>query len=203
MDITLKPYTTITREQFLFHEMRTTARLMNAGKSDEEIMNEISENNLFQYPTEKMIRNLAGVCLKRLHAMESDKLVEIIAEGSSSSAKQACLYAMLMYYHLVWDFMTTVIADKFQSKDFHYSKRDLNGFFTRLQEQNDDVASWSEETVKKCKSVLNRIIVETEYLDNAKSEILNPVLIDFEIKEVLIEKKDYASLAVFNCFEEV
>ena len=39
----------ITREQFLFYEMRTTARLMNGGLSDEEILKRIIEENLFQY----------------------------------------------------------------------------------------------------------------------------------------------------------
>lgn len=197
------PYRTITREQFLFHEMRTTARMLQAGKTDDEIIKEIFDNNLFQFPTERMTKNIASVCLRRLHALDSDRAVEIIADGSVTSAKQACFYAMMMYYHLIWDFMSTVIAEKFRTKDFHYSRRDLNSFFTRLQEQNDDVASWSEETVKKCKSVLNRILIETEYLDSSKSEQLNPVLIDQELKEIMMDKKDYASLAAFNCFEEV
>ena len=53
-DIGKIPYKAgITREQFLFHEMRTTAKLMNKGFNDEEIVNEIIEDNLFQYPTEK------------------------------------------------------------------------------------------------------------------------------------------------------
>ena len=197
------PYKTITREQFLFHEMRTTARLMRTGKSDKEIMKEIFDNNLFQFPTERMVKNIASVCLKRLHALESPEAIEIIAEGSVLSAKQACFYAMMLFYHLIWDFMSTVIAEKFRTKDFHYSRRDLNSFFTRLQEQNDEVASWSDGTVKKCKSVLNRMLIETEYLDSSKSEQLNPVLIDQELKRIMLEKKDYASLAAFNCFEEV
>ena len=197
------PYKTITREQFLFHEMRITARLLNSGRSDKEIIKEIFDNNLFQYPTERMIRNIASVCLKRLHALDSAEAVEIVAEGSVTSAKQACFYSMMLYYHLIWDFMSTVIAEKYRTKDFFYSRRDLNSFFTRLQEQNDEVASWSEGTIKKCKSVLNRMLIETEYLDSAKSEQLNPVLIDQELKEIMLEKKDYASLAAFNCFEEV
>lgn len=197
------PYKTITREQFLFHEMRTTARLMLNGKTDKEIMKEIFDNNLFQFPTERMVKNIASVCLKRLHALESSQAVEIIAEGSVSSAKQTCFYSMMLYYHLIWDFMSTVIAEKFRTKDFHYSRRDLNSFFTRLQEQNDEVASWSDGTVKKCKSVLNRMLIETEYLDSSKSEQLNPVLIDQELKGIMLEKKDYVCLAAFNCFEEV
>lgn len=195
------PYKTITREQFLFHEMRITARLLLEEKSDKEIIDEIVSNNLFQYPTERMIKNLAGVCLKRLHELDDMTLVNIIANGSSESAKQVCLYAMMNYYHLVWDFMTTVIAEKFRLKDFYFSKMDVNVFFTRLQEQNDVVATWSDSTITKCKQVLVKVLVENEYLDSSRSETLNPVLIDFQLKNALINKNESASLAAFNCFE--
>ena len=46
----------LTREQFLFFEMRTTAKLMTEGLSDEEIHQRIYEDNLFQFPTEKSIK---------------------------------------------------------------------------------------------------------------------------------------------------
>ena len=39
----------LTREQFLFYEMRTTARLMKTGLDDAEIVKRIISDNLFQY----------------------------------------------------------------------------------------------------------------------------------------------------------
>ena len=48
------PYiASLTREPFLFYEMRSTAKLMAEGNSDDAIVKEIVEQNLFQYPTEK------------------------------------------------------------------------------------------------------------------------------------------------------
>ncbi len=196
-------YKTITREQFLFHEMRITARQMSNISNKKSLINEIADNNLFQFPTERMIRNIANVCYNRLESLDSSELIELIGEGSISAAKQTCLYAMMCSNRLIWDFMTTVIAEKYRTKDFYYSRRDLNSFFTRLQEQNDEVASWSEGTIKKCKSVINRILVENEYLDSMKADRLNPVLIDPELKNIMIQKRDTACLAAFNCFEEV
>ena len=50
------PYiASLTREPFLFYEMRSTAKLMVEGNSDDAIVKEIVEQNLFQYPTEKSI----------------------------------------------------------------------------------------------------------------------------------------------------
>ena len=58
-------YRTITREQFLFHEMRIVAKLLIAGKNDKQIIDEVVSKNLFQYPTEKSLNNITKVCLAR------------------------------------------------------------------------------------------------------------------------------------------
>ena len=74
------PYiASLTREPFLFYEMRSTAKLMVEGNSDDAIVKEIVEQNLFQYPTEKSITRMAKACIKRLHALEDDSLVSAIA----------------------------------------------------------------------------------------------------------------------------
>lgn len=194
-------YKTLTREQFLYSEMRITARLMVQGLSDKEILQEVEEDNLYQYPTNKMVRNITGVCLKRLHVLNSEKLVNLIANGSSDTAKQTCLYAMIKYYQIVFDFMVGVIGEKYRLKDMSYSRMDVNVLFTRLQEQNETVANWSESTISKNKQVLTKLLVENDYLDSTKSTTLNPVLIDLELKEVLKERDEKAILSAFNCFE--
>ena len=195
------PYNgSLTREQFLFYEMRTTAKLAAQGLSDEQIVQKILEENLFQFPTEKSIRNLAGVCLGRLHAMNDESLINAIADQPTDVAKQICLYAMMKQNRLVMDFMITVIGEKYRLMDTSFGKLDTNTFFMRLQEQDDHVASWSEATVKKIKSVLVSILVENGYLDSYKSAVLNPVLISRVLENAIRCNGDDAVLPAFNCF---
>lgn len=197
-----EPYkASFTREQFLFHEMRVIASLMLNDFSDDEIINQVYESNLFQYPTEKSVRRMARNCLKRIHLLNDNILIDIIANGASDSAKQVCLYAMMNQYRVIYEFMVSVIGEKYRLKDFSFSKKDINVFFSRLQEQSDVVASWSDSTIQKLKQVLLKMLVDTEYLDNTKSERLNTVLIDFDLKNILIDKRDIGALSVFNCFE--
>ena len=194
------PYNgTLTREQFLFYEMRTMAKLVAAGLTDEEATEAIIKDNLFQYPTEKSIKNLAGVCLKRLHSMNDDCLMEAIAKLPADAAKQICLYAMMKKNRLVWDFMITVIGEKYRILDTSFGKVDLNTFFMRLTEQDDNVASWSDATVQKIKQVLVRILVENEYLDSTRADHLNPVLIGSLLEERIRANDDNAALIAFNC----
>ena len=137
----------LTREQFLFYEIRIAAKFYLQDKAVDEAVLLIKQDNLFQYPTERMIANLTRTCYRRLDALDNRTLVEELANAPAEIAKQINLYAMMRYNRLVREFMTTVIGEKFRNQDFAFSRRDLNTFFTRLQEQNDDVASWSEQTV--------------------------------------------------------
>ena len=74
------PYkASLTREQFLFYEMRTTARLLIQGQSENEILSQIVRENLYQYPTEKTVKKVAQACLRRLNGLNDASLVSAIA----------------------------------------------------------------------------------------------------------------------------
>lgn len=195
------PYVaSLTREPFLFYEMRSTAKLMAAGLSEEAIVKEIVEQNLFQYPTEKSITRMAKACIKRLHALEDESLIAMIASQPTDVAKQICLYAMMKQSRLIWEFMLTVIGEKYRLRDMSFGKIDLNTFFMRLQEQNDTVASWSDTTITKLKQIIARVLVETEYLDSIKADHLNPVWLHPALENAIRSNGDMAALPAFNCF---
>ena len=195
------PYTaSLTREPFLFYEMRTTAKLLTSGLSDEDAVAQITADNLFQYPTEKSIARMAKACIKRLQAMEDADLIHAIATQPTEIAKQICLYALMKQSRLVWEFMLTVIGEKYRSKDSSFGRIDLNTYFIRLQEQDDTVASWSEGTITKLKQVLAKILVETEYLDDVRADHLNPVYLHPILENAIRSHGDLAVLPAFNCF---
>lgn len=200
MDNTYPYIASLTREPFLFYEMRTTAKLLSDGFDDKEAVEKIVDENLFQYPTEKSVRRMANTCVKRLHEMNDDSLLQAIAIQPTDVAKQICLYAMMKQSRLVWEFMLTVIAEKYRLKDSSFGKIDLNTYFMRLQEQDDTVASWSDATITKLKQILARVLVETEYLDSIKSTQLNPVLIHPILENAIRSNGDEAMLPAFNCF---
>ncbi len=194
------PYSAvITREQFLFYEVRTTAKLVNEGLSKDAVVDRIVKDNLFQYPTEKTIKRMALTCLQRLDSLEDETLVQAIAAQPSEVSKQICLYAMMRQYRLVWDFMLTVIGSKYRLMDTSFGKIDLNTFFMRLQEQDDWVAAWSENTITKAKQVLARVLVENEYLDSLTADHLNPVLISPLLENAIRAAGQELALPAFNC----
>ncbi len=195
------PYiASLTREPFLFYEMRTTAKLLTSGLSAEDAVAQITVENLFQYPTEKSITRMAKACVKRLQVMKDADLIHAIATQPTEIAKQICLYALMKQSRLVWEFMLTVIGEKYRSKDSSFGRIDLNTYFIRLQEQDDTVASWSEGTITKLKQVLAKILVETEYLDDVRADHLNPVYLHPILENAIRSHGDLAVLPAFNCF---
>ena len=190
----------LTREQFLYFELRTVARLVCEGKSREDIISEIYENNLFQFPTERMIKSIANTCFKRIDALDSAELVSYLADSSAEVAKQINLYAIMCENCIVYDFMSEMIGGKYRSQELDFSAKDVNVFFMELAEKVPAVNGWSESTIKKLKQVLVRFLVECEYLENTRSDKLLPVYLYPELEAVIREKNDTAALAAFNCF---
>lgn len=190
----------LTAEQFLFFEMRIVSKQYLEGKPIEEIIENVKRDNLFQYPTERMINRCARACHRRIFALGNEKLVYEVANAPVDVAKQINLYAMMRYNRLAREFMIDLIGEKYRQQDFSYTRKDINVFFSHLQEQNDDVAAWSEQTITKLKQVLTKCLIETEMQDSVRDTTLNPIFISAELESGIRENNDLTALAAFNCF---
>ena len=191
----------LTAEQFLFYEMRIVSKQYLEGQPIEEIIEDVKRDNLFQYPTERMINRCAHACHRRLVALGNEKLVYEVANAPVEVAKQINLYAMMRYNRLVREFMVDLVGEKYRQQDFSYTRKDINVFFSRLQEQNDDVAAWSDQTITKLKQVLTKCLIETKMLDSVRDTTLNSIFISVELENGIRENNDLTALAAFNCFK--
>ena len=190
----------LTREQFLFYETRVVARLLADGLAREEILRAVKQDNLFQFPTERMVASICNTCLRRLDGLNSTELVQALAFGAQEDAKRINLYAMMRDNRIVWDFMVSVIGEKYRTQDYELTLSDLNMFFLHLQEQNDQIAAWSDSTVRKIKQVLKRCLLECGYLESAKSPRLAPVFPCPALVAAIRQNRDTEALAAFNSF---
>ena len=200
MYVTMPYNGALTAEQFLFYEIRIVSKQYLEKKSIDEIIEYIQRDNLFQYPTEREVARLTRACHKRLVALDNDKLVYELANAPVEVAKQINLYAMMRYNRLVREFMEGLIGEKYRQHDFSYTRKDINVFFSRLREQNDDIAAWSEQTIAKLKQVLTKCLIETEMLDSFRDHNLNPIFISVELENGIRENNDLTALSAFNCF---
>lgn len=190
----------LTAEQFLFYEIRIVAKLYTENKTLNEIIETVRRDNLFQYPTEREINRMVRACVKRLEALGNNKLALEIINAPTETAKQINLYAMMCCNRLVREFMVNLIGEKYRQQDYFYTRKDINIFFSNLQEQNEDIAKWSDSTIKKLKQVLTKCLIETEIINSFRDITLNPILISNELENGIRENNDLSALAAFNCF---
>ena len=74
---------TITAEQFLFYEIRIASKYYLDGTSVEDAIEEIKKNNLFQYPTERLVARMVRSCYKRLDALDDEQLRQELTTAAS------------------------------------------------------------------------------------------------------------------------
>lgn len=141
----------LTREQFLPHEMRIVAALRMQGASDEQVIVRVKSENLFQYPTERMVANRATVCLRRLDAMvptdavcaargidpktaveAASSLTRLMASGTPTQADQVIFYSMICRYDIVRELVLVEVGERLQNFDYAFTAVDLNAFMTRF-----------------------------------------------------------------------
>ena len=73
-----------------------------------------------------------------------------------------------------------------------------NTFFMHLTEQSDQVAQWSESTIKKLGGVLMNILVQNEYLLNSRAKDLQPVFLQSPVRDAVKRHQDEWMLSAFN-----
>ena len=199
----------LTRESFLLNEMRLTARLYaDEHLQGAAVQQQICENNLFQYPTERSQRSLSKVCCRWLERLSQDKtvreqLIDLIAHGTTEQAAQTALYAIMCDNRLVWEFMVYVIGGKFRRNDLFLSNREITTFIHGLASQDATLASWSDATCNKIRQVLNRMLVDTGMKSSVRSEQLIVPYLDGTLKQAICSNGDKAALAAFGVCGEV
>ena len=189
----------LANETLRFREMRIVAKLVLEGDSDSEICEEVFAENLFQYKsgssyTQKVLR----LALQRLHALGTRELVAGVAEESSESAKQICLYSMMLTNRVMMDFMLYVVAEKYRTFDRHFNG-DAEKFLNRISQQSSPPISWSTLTIRAMAKSMRNALYETGILDR-KNKTLQPILIPAVLRRAIIERGDRAILTAFNDF---
>lgn len=179
----------LTGEAFLFYEIKQVARLKLSGFSDQEIREEVTAKNLFQYATEKRLSRRLGATIRRTQVLD-DTLLRCLVDKPSETGRIINLYAIMKTNRLMFDFVLEVIGEKFESNQLLLEKRDINEFFLAKREQHEDIARWKDQTVKKLKQVIQKIVLEAGLLDEQDKCSLHRPSVDSELIKHMDEIAD-------------
>lgn len=180
---------TLTGASFLFFEFKQVVQLREQGLSDLEIRERVLSDNVFQYGKKSSLQRSLPSIIRRVNVLD-ETLRNMVLEDSMNSGKVINLYAIMKTDRLFFEFMNEVIREKFEQHTNLLEKKDLNLYFIAKTEQDEGMASWSEQTVNKLKQVLLRILHESGILKNKKTGELNRLLVNEKLKNHLINVGD-------------
>lgn len=174
----------LTGAAFMFYEFKQVATLKDQGLTDQEIRKKVVEENLFQHAKISSLQRGLPSILRRVNVLD-DELRRMVIEDSVEVGKAINLYAIMKTDRLFFEFIQEVIQEKFQINNYSFEKKDLNMYFTVKAEESKNISEWTDATVQKLKQVYIKILLDTGMLKDKKSDELNRLIIDKQIKEHL------------------
>lgn len=117
------------------------------------------EENVLQFrKLSSAIRSLQEV-LKRLKNLEEEEL-DFFVNTNTKNQKQLLWIAVSKTYRFIRDFAIEVIRDKFLRLDMELNYSDFDIFYFNKAEQDPHLEELTEQTRKKCRTVLFQIMRE-------------------------------------------
>ena len=193
-------YETYTGDQFLFFELKEVLKLKKEGLDDKAIRKRVREQNLFQYTSASSVSRVLSPVLKRANILD-EQLIDMVLEEGSETGKLINLYAMMKSNRLFFEFMEEVVSEKYRYGQLFIEKRDINEFFDRKIEQNEDIAGWSDSSIKKMKQVTIKALYECNMVLNIRTGDMKKIIIPQNLIDHLIriwDKKYLIAMGASN-----
>ncbi len=174
----------MTSKIFGFVESKKMAEIMISGYSKEELTQIIEEQNLFSLRDTKRLRRTVNYVYERLTSLPEEAL-SIIASSDIETGKVLVLVGIMRTDALFGEFVYEVYRMKKILGERAIENRDLNDFFDDKANQSNEVAGWSEASVKKLKNVYIRNLVDAGLLEDAKNRNVKNIIISSKVEKIL------------------
>ena len=132
------------------------------------------------------IRQLRELKL-RLKTLTREEL-KMLAKGSLVDQKHMTLLAICKTYRFIFDFIIEVVRDKALIYDYEIRESDYKSFINRKLFDHPELERIKDSSKVKIKTVLFRIISEVGLIDNARSRLIQPVLLSNELQTIIVQE---------------
>lgn len=164
---------------FWFMEFKKVVNLLNKGMTFPEIEELNKTDNIFGAPTEARAKTIYGKIKKRIEALDPS-FVPIFVDSDASTQKMFCLAATLADDTLFFDFVYEIVREKMIIGNNELSDSDISIFFKDKQNQDEKVAGFYDNTLKRLGLSYKTMLFEAGMLDDnqfsSTRKILKPIL---------------------------
>ncbi|MCD5325371.1 MULTISPECIES: DUF1819 family protein [Pontibacillus] len=152
-----------TKEKWSEHEMYIVIELMKQNKTKIEILDEVTEKNLFQLRSPVSIKNRFNMVYRRA-AVLGDELQQHFLNAVDYDRRALTLYSFLQVYRVPLEFYWERIVYKYELQESLYAN-DFHYFFEEKANRDEKVRNWRAETVKRLIRSLNLFFKEANMIE--------------------------------------
>lgn len=143
-------------------------------------------------------RKLFGEFKKRINQLTTKEL-DVLIHGDLTSQKQIAFLSICKSSYFVRDFMLEVIREKYLIFDYQITDGDYISFYRRKFEIHPEMEKLTEITQKKIKQVIFKILEQSGIIENIKSKIIQPQLLDETlINTIMIDNPNWLKVLLMS-----
>ena len=166
-------------QSFWFVEMKKVIKLIDDGKSEEEIKKMCIEENLFGAAKEYRAKRIYGYIWNRAKRLDKT-LIDLATQ------KVINLIAILRSDRLFFEFMFEVYREKNIFGIPVIEDADVNIFFKNKEIQSEDIAAWTDGTKRRLRSIYFNYLTDANLLTVVdKKKTITPPILDIALERYL------------------
>ncbi len=129
--------------------------------------------------------------LKKRIAFMTPSELDLFLAGDLVSQKQLAFVTACKCYGFIKDFAIEVLREKLLVFDYKITDGDYITFFRRKYDLHEEMESLTELTKNKIRQVTFKILEQSGIIDNVKSRIIQPQIIDLELMKSIAQDNPY------------
>ena len=177
-------------QSFWFIEMKKVIKLLDEGKTEQEIKTACIEENLFGAAKEYRAKRIYGYIWKRVKHLDQN-MIELFISSDLVTQKIINLIAILKSDRLFFDFLYEVYREKIMLGIQTLANSDVNIFFNDKEIQSKDVAQWTDETKRRLANIYLNFLTDANLLtEQGKEKIITPPILDSALERYLMASEN-------------
>ena len=167
----------LVSQSFWFVEFKRIVKLLETGKTEQEIKTLCLEENLFGAAKEYRAKRIYGYIWNRVKQLD-ETMIKLFGESDLSTQKIINLICILKTDRLFFEFVYEVYREKSILGIEVIENADVSIFFNGKEVQNEVIAGWKDKTKKKLGTIYINYMIDANLLTvvNKEKMITIPIL---------------------------
>ena len=177
----------IVSKGFWFLEFKKFLEFLKDGKNENEIRKMQEEENIFSAPSKDYGKRIMSEINKRIKVLPKE-IKELFFESDTGTQKVINLLSIMGTDKLFFEYVYNSYRNELLLGTKEYNPGVVMKFLKEKAEQNEEVAKFSEKTLKRMQGTYGNYLKEAGLLEEKNKEILyGKVYLDYELEKLLRE----------------